>query len=192
MKDFVLITGNQYKADYLAKWLGLPVAHQKVDLEEIQSLDAREVAEHKARAAFSIVQKPVLVEDSALTFEALGKLPGTLIKWFLEELGCDGLAKLAQRLPSQRATASIVYALYDGDGEVRFFDAQVRGSIAPKSRGDLAFGWSAIFVPEGSAKTYGEMTDDELRVSTMRGLAIDKLRAYLTQAEQYFAGGGLG
>jgi len=182
MKDFVFITGNQYKADYLAKWLGLPVAHEKVELEEIQSLDAHEVAEHKARGAFNIVQKPVLVEDAALTFEALGKLPGTLIKWFLEELACEGLAKLAAGLPTQRATASIVYALYDGRSEVQFFDAQVAGSIVPKPRGEFGFGWNSLFLPDGSTKTYGEMTDDELRVSSPRGHAINKLRAYLTQA----------
>ena len=63
MKRLVFITGNQAKADYLAKWLGYPVEHQKVDLDELQSLDPHAVIEHKAKEAYKIVGEPVLVED---------------------------------------------------------------------------------------------------------------------------------
>jgi len=83
VNDIEFITGNQHKADYLAKWLGMPINHQKVDLTEIQSLDLHEVVEHKVREAYRIIQKSVLVEDVSLTFHALGRLPGTLVKWFL-------------------------------------------------------------------------------------------------------------
>ena len=178
MKDVVFITGNQHKADYLAKWLGLPLAHQKVELTEIQSLDLHAIAEHKARQAYAVVGKPVLVEDVALTFDAMGRLPGPLIKWFLEELDVGGLAQLAASLPSQAASASIVYALFDGQ-EVRFFEATVPGNIAPEPRGTHGFGWGGIFIPEGSTKTYAEMTDDEVRPFNMRAQAIDKLRTFL-------------
>ena len=88
MKRLVFITGNQAKADYLAKWLGYPVEHQKVDLDELQSLDPHAVIEHKAKEAYKIVGEPVLVEDVRFSFAAFGgKLPGTLVKWFLEEVG---------------------------------------------------------------------------------------------------------
>ena len=179
MKDLVFITGNQHKADYLAKWLGMPVEHQKVDLDEIQSLDAREVAEHKVRQAYERVQRPVLIEDVALTFTGLGRLPGTFIKWFLEELTVDGLCKLADGLSTREAVASITYALFDGT-EVRYFEASVKGVITSEPRGDSGFGWNAIFLPDGSDKTYAEMTDEELKPFSHRAKAIDKLREYLT------------
>lgn len=178
MKNVVFITGNQHKADYLAKWLGLPVAHQKVELDEIQSLNLREIAEHKARQAFAVVGKPVLVEDVALTFDAMGQLPGPLIKWFLQELDVTGLAQLAAGLPSQAASASIVYALFDGR-DMQFFEATVPGTIAAEARGTNGFGWGAVFIPEGNSKTYAEMTDNEARPFNMRAQAIDKLRAFL-------------
>lgn len=76
MKDITFITGNQYKADYLAKYLGLPVKHVKLDLDEIQSLDLKEIVEHKVRQAFDKLNMPVIVEDVSLEFEALGSLPG--------------------------------------------------------------------------------------------------------------------
>jgi inosine/xanthosine triphosphate pyrophosphatase family protein len=40
MKQITFITGNQKKADYLAKYLGFQVDHQKIDLDEIQEMDS--------------------------------------------------------------------------------------------------------------------------------------------------------
>lgn len=80
MKDAVFITGNQKKADYLSKYLGHTIDHVKVDLDEIQSLDLKEVVRHKMRQAYEKVGRPVLVEDVSLEFSALGKLPGTFIR----------------------------------------------------------------------------------------------------------------
>jgi inosine/xanthosine triphosphate pyrophosphatase family protein len=63
MQTIIFITGNQKKADYLAKYLGLSIEHEKIDLDEIQSLDLREIVEHKVKQAYAKVGKPVLVED---------------------------------------------------------------------------------------------------------------------------------
>ena len=65
----------------------MEVLHEKIDTDEIQSLDLDEVVEHKVRQAYAIAKKPILVEDTALEFSALGKLPGTFIKYFVQELG---------------------------------------------------------------------------------------------------------
>jgi inosine triphosphate pyrophosphatase len=185
MKDFVFITGNQHKADYLAKWLGMPVEHKKVDLEELQSLDLKEVVEHKARTAYATVQKPVLVEDVALIFAALGRLPGTMIKWFLEEIGNDGLCKIMQGYDDRQATASIMYAYYDG-AEMRTFEGHVDGRVArqPRSSDEAtawksSLSWNSVFIPNGSEKTYGQMSDEELVPFSHRRQAVNKLREFL-------------
>jgi non-canonical purine NTP pyrophosphatase (RdgB/HAM1 family) len=180
MKDFVLITGNQHKADHLRRWLDMPVEHHKVDLDEIQSLDARKVVEHKVRQAYEIMQKPVLVEDVSFVFEAMGHLPGPLIKWFLEDLGVLGLCKLADGLEHRRANISIVYAYYDGSA-IEYFESGMKGSVSSKPRGTNGFGWNAVFIPEGSDKTYAEMTDEEVRPLSIRAQAIERLRLFLEQ-----------
>lgn len=184
MTQFIFVTGNQQKADYLAKWLGHPVEHRKLDLEELQSLDLREVAEHKARAAYAQVQKPVLVEDVALTAHALGRLPGTLIRWFLEEVQPAGIARMLDGFADRSAEASIMYALYDGK-TMHFFEGNVQGEISKESRTSEVTGWksglswNSIFIPQGHNKTYAEMSDEELRPVSHRGQAIAKLRAFL-------------
>jgi inosine triphosphate pyrophosphatase len=186
MKDLVFITGNQSKADYLAKWLGVPIPHQKVELEELQSLDLREVTEDKARRAYAVVQKPVLVEDVALTFHALGRLPGTYIKWFLEELGVNGLCKILQGYDDRSATASIMYGLYDGE-TFRTFEAHMPGKIAPKPESfdkdngwKNSLSWNAVFIPDGADRTYAAMSDEELKSFSHRAQAIAKLREFQT------------
>jgi non-canonical purine NTP pyrophosphatase (RdgB/HAM1 family) len=180
--QFVFLTGNQHKADLLTKWLGKEVEHHKVDLDEIQSFDLRAVAEHKVKQAYALLKRPVLVEDVALTYGAMGRLPGPFIKWFLEDLGVDGLCKLADGLESRAVTASICYALYDGE-HVEFFENHVRGQVADKPRGEHGFGWNALFIPEGSTKTYAEMDDDEIRPFSHRAPAVAKLKEYLERQE---------
>lgn len=184
MKDFIFITGNQHKADYLAKWLEMPIEHQKVDLEEIQSLDLKTVIEDKARRAYAIVKRPVLVEDVALTFSALGRLPGTMVKWFLEEIGTEGLCKLLEAYSDRRATASIMYGLFDGK-ELHTFEAHVPGTVPDKPRSlealewKTSLSWNSVFIPDGATKTYAEMTDEEVKPFSHRASAVAKLKQYL-------------
>jgi XTP/dITP diphosphohydrolase len=180
MKDLTFITGNAHKAKYLEMWLGLPIAHHKLDLVEIQSLDPKEVVTHKVTEAYRQLQRPVLVEDVSLTFHALGKLPGTLVKWFLEELDVDGLCRLLDGYDDRTATVSIIYGLCDGE-LIRYFEGRAEGRIAPQPRGDRGFGWNPVFIPDGWQKTYAEMSDEEMGRVSFRAKAIAKLRAHLTE-----------
>jgi non-canonical purine NTP pyrophosphatase (RdgB/HAM1 family) len=178
MTDLTFITGNQNKAYFLAKHLGLPVVHHKLDLDEIQSLDPHEVVEHKVRQAYDVLHTPVLVEDASLIFTAMGRLPGTYIKWFVEELGREGLAQLAQHLPEQTAIGRVVYGLYDG-ADMRFFEGEMHGTIAPEPRGENGFGYDPIFINDGYDKTRAEMNEDDYAASSYRTPALAELRAYL-------------
>ncbi len=86
MHSITFITGNQKKADYMRKFLMMPIEHIKLDLDEIQSLDLREIVEHKVRQAYDKIQKPVLVDDVSFEFCSLGRIPGTFVKHFVAEL----------------------------------------------------------------------------------------------------------
>lgn len=180
MKKIVFITGNQHKADYLAHWLQLPLTHHKLDLDELQSLDPFAVVEHKARQAYEKLREPVLVEDTSLQFTAMGRLPGTLIKWFLEEVGNPGLCKIADGLDSREAQATVTYGYCDGN-DVSFFVGTTRGSIAVLPRGERGMGFDPSFIPEGQSKTFAEMTIEELQPFSPRAKAISKLKEFLQQ-----------
>ncbi len=178
MKELIFITGNQNKADFLAKWLGRPMKHHKLDLDELQSLDLHEVVEHKVRQAYEILKQPVLVEDASLTFTAMGRLPGTFIKWFAEELGYDGLVRLALSLPSQEAHGKVCYAFYDGK-ELRLFDGEMHGRISPELRGSGGFGFDPIFIHDDYDITRAEMDEATYAKTSYRTGAMIKLKQYL-------------
>ena len=180
MKQITFITGNQRKVDYLKRWLELPLHHHKLDLDEIQSLDTRTVAEHKARQAYNILKEPVLVEDTALTFAAMGRLPGTYVKWFLEEIGVSGLCKIADSLEHRKAFATVTYAFCDGQ-DVHFFEGRVDGLVAPKPRGTQGMGWDPVFIPAGADKTFAQMEPDEVKQFSPRVRAIAPLKKFLAE-----------
>ena len=178
MQQIIYITSHPKKAEQLSWHLYHPVTHLKLNLPEIQSLDPREVIRAKAEEAYHRLQKPVLVEDFSLRFEALGALPGPLIKWFLSALKPDGICKLLDTYPSRRATAQVYFALIDENG-VHIFDGARAGTIANRPRGEAGYGTDGIFIPEGWEKTWAEMSKEEQIASSVRRISIQKLEEYL-------------
>ena len=176
MDQITFITGNAGKAERLRKHLPIPLLHKSVDLPEIQSLDLREVAKHKAEEAYKYVNGPVLVEDVSLRFNAMKGLPGPLIKWFLQDLDNAGMCTMLNIYTDRSAVATVCFALFDGN-ETHFFEESRNGIIAPEPRGPKRFGWDPIFIPEGYHKTWAEMTDEETVSSSMRRPALAKLQA---------------
>jgi XTP/dITP diphosphohydrolase len=180
MANITFITGNQAKADFLAKFLDHPVAHQKVDQDEIQSLDIKEIAAHKARGAYEIVKAPVLVEDMGLTFNALNQLPGAFTKWFIESMALDGMCKILNSYKDRSAYAQICFAYYDGK-KMEFFEGRIDGEIADTPRGNGGFGFDPIFIPNGSEKTLAEMNEEEIKKFSLRTTTVfPKIKEFLT------------
>lgn len=180
IQTLTFITGNPAKAEQLTHHLNYPVTHKKLDLPEIQSLDLREIVKRKAKEAYKEVGGPVIVEDTSLIFHALGKLPGPLIKWFLTELDNDGLCKLLDGYEERNAIGQVCVGLYDGR-EIHFFEGEQRGMVAQNPRGEKGFGWDPIFIPEGHAKTWGEMDREEQKETSMRRVALKKLEKFLAE-----------
>ena len=172
------ITSNPTKAEQLGLHLGVNVDHHAVDLAEIQSLNLAEVIEHKAREAFEFVGRPVLVEDTALVFNALGNLPGPLIKWFFQEIGTEGLCRLLDSYDDRSAKAMVLFGYYDGD-ELKTYLGEMDGAIADTPRGDSGFPSDTIFIPKGYDKTWAEMTAEEQSATSIRRMALKKLEADL-------------
>jgi inosine triphosphate pyrophosphatase len=85
------VTGNLNKAKEVAEILGteFPFDIERVDadLPELQGTPEA-VVRQKAQEAARQLGRPVIVEDTSLSFMAWGgALPGVYIKWFLHDLG---------------------------------------------------------------------------------------------------------
>ena len=177
MQTITFITGNQKKADYLAKYLGLEVLHEKVDLDELQSLDLREIVEHKVRQAYEKVHKPVIVDDVSLEFSCLGRLPGTFIRFFVDEIPLENICSLIDG-KDRSAIARCGYGYYDG---VRFeyFEGKLDGTVADHAAWERWFGWDKIFTPDGYEITRGEMNEEDYEKTYLQIKPIEKVREFL-------------
>ena len=178
MIKVVYITGNPHKAEYFSKIMGQDIDHMKVDVDEIQSLDLTEIVTHKVKQAYELVQGPVLIEDTKLTFNALNGLPGPLIKWFLEQLGAEGLCKILDPFDDRSAVAGAAAAYYDGH-LLEVFTKEHAGKIALKPDGTDGFGWNRVFIPEGSDKTLAQMDEETFKSYYNKIKPFDELKAFL-------------
>jgi non-canonical purine NTP pyrophosphatase (RdgB/HAM1 family) len=160
MIDVTFITGNQNKADYLSRQLGIEIKHRKLDLDELQSTDLHVIVEHKLKQAYGICQTPVMVEDVSLVFNALGELPGPYIKWFVEKSGDEACCRMLDGFDDRGAVIRCTYGYYDGE-QLEFFDSEALGSISDKPKGVNGFGFDRFFIHEGQDITRAEMTQEE-------------------------------
>ena len=174
MIEYVLVTGNDAKHREAERILGRPLARERLDLPEIQAPTTAEVALQKARAAFALLGRPVIIEDAGVELDAFGTFPGPFIK-FWETLG--GLASICRAVdgPAMRGAAAVcVLGVCTAEGSF-VVEGRTRGTIAEHPRGANGFGWDAIFVPEGAERTFGEMSPAEKDAVSHRRRAWEKL-----------------
>lgn len=171
------ITGSEEKFRE-AKAIIPELEQLDLDLIEVQSIDAKQVIEAKLKEASKHRSGNFVVEDTSLYLNNLKGLPGPLIKWFMKTIGNDGLAEIAQKIGNdKKAVAKTIIGYSDGD-KVSFFEGIILGNIVTP-RGENGFGWDAIFQPENSNKTFGEMTNEEKNSISMRKIAFNKLNDFI-------------
>jgi len=162
MKDVVFVTGNADKAARFSQHMGMDIAHEAAELDEIQTLNPAELVSHKARQAYEQISKPVLVEDVTFVYEALGELPGPFVKFFVDaDNGPEKMCRMLDGFENRRAEGRCTFGYFDGR-ELKTFSGIVRGNIAEHPRGMGGYGFDRIFEVDGSnGRTAAELADDE-------------------------------
>jgi len=173
------ITGSKHKLAEAKAILGEDkVEGLDIDLPEIQETDPHKIIAEKLEEARKHHGGEFIVEDSSLCLDALGGLPGPLIKWFLKSIGNEGLVEIARKMGEDRAQAKTLIGYSNGNGETEFFEGVVEGRIVSSS-GESDFGWEPIFEVSGHGRTFAEMDFEEKNAISMRKIALEKLRNYL-------------
>ena len=174
--QFTFVTGNSNKVKEAADILKVSLEQVEVEgLIEMQTQDLDELVSHKCQQAYQALNSPVLVEDSGLQFKAWKGLPGALVKWFENTVGCEGMLRMLQSFDDRSATAVCCLAIHDGR-RVQVVRGEVDGTIAGEIRGGNGFGWDVFFIPEGHKKTYAEMEPEEKNAISHRKIALEKLK----------------
>lgn len=129
-----------------------------------------------------------LADDSGLEVEALNGAPGI----YSARYGGSGLDDTARRAhllealkdvltEKRRARFVCVVALADPQTEeVDIASGECAGHITHAPRGENGFGYDPIFIPDGYAKTFGELSNEIKKRISHRALALAIMRDLLT------------
>jgi non-canonical purine NTP pyrophosphatase (RdgB/HAM1 family) len=180
--QLILVSTNPNKGIEAERILGQPVLRVSLTLPEIQAATVEEITRYKLETAKSKGYKRLIVEDVSLGFDELGNFPGPYVRWLLEAAGGKGLAAVAYALNNRAARAQCCVGYWDGS-QVRLFLGETQGDILVKPRGERTFGWDAWFQPQGSEKTFAEMTAEEKDAVSHRGRAYRKLGDHLAKSK---------
>ena len=166
----VLVTGNRDKLAEARRLCGADLEAVDVDLPEIQSLDLITVLRAKGEEAFRRLERPLIVEETGLELSAMAGFPGPLVKWMLQALGADGIARAAIALGDDRVTARCGLLLLTAGRDVVAV-GETHGRVVLPGRGERGFGWDPVFIADGESRTYAELRPEEKDRISHRGRA---------------------
>ena len=174
-------TGNINKfneARSILRPFGISVGMLRMKGDEIQSDSLKEISQTSAKNAFKRTHLPIFVEDAGLFIDDLNGFPGPYAAYVYKTIHNSGILKLMEKAADRHAKFQSVIAYFDQPlCEPEYFEGESKGEITQterKPQGKLPFGFDPIFQPEGSSKTFAEMTVEEKNGYSHRAKAIRK------------------
>lgn len=140
-------------------------------------------AAQKARYLYERTGCDCFADDTGLEVEVLGGAPGVHSARYATD-GHDFAANnrlLLRNLEgcgNRRARFRTVIALILG-GEEHLFEGIVEGRIDTREAGCGGFGYDPLFIPDGFACSFAEMSVEEKNAVSHRGRAVRKLAEFL-------------
>src|SRR3989344_606299 len=146
-----IVTSNHGKfleiKDILGKF-GIRSIQEPIETKE-QGNTLEERCLSKPQDAYSKLQKPLIVDDTGLFFEAFENFPGPFPKKVFTELGFDGILEKLKGKNRQAYFKTLI--CYIGKTGHKFFDGSVNGKISDKvfDGGHKSLPYDRIFIPDG-------------------------------------------
>ncbi len=136
----------------------------------------------KALAAATATGLPALSDDSGFCVAALDGAPGVLsARWAGESKDFGAaMALVHDRMgdaADKRAWFVAALCLAWPDGHTETFLGRVDGTVVWPPRGEHGFGYDPMFLPAGSAVTFGEMDPDAKHAISHRARAFAQVLA---------------
>lgn len=180
------VTANPHKlreAEEILSVKSVDVVPYTFKITELQTDDPETLVRDKLLKAFARLHRPLFVEHTGLALEYLGGLPGGLTQVFWDTLQAERFAELFGAVGSSNSVMARTTVAYCDGKRIHIFVGEVGGTIVQSPRGDRAFQWDCVFVPDGSSETFAEMGSRKNEIS-MRRIALDKLALHLSQENQ--------
>lgn len=144
-----------------------------------------ENAREKATVINKLTTENCFSEDTGLQVESLENEPGVRSARYAGEEADNkkNIALLLKNLKNiiyRNAHFKTVICLLINKEEY-FFTGICKGKIIHEERGEMGFGYDAVFIPEGDDKTFAEMTMEQKNKYSHRKKALVKLTNFLNE-----------
>lgn len=196
MKSIIVATKNQGKAADFRQMLtpyGIDVQtlldfpEAMPDVEETGTT-FHENAQLKAEQIASLLQMPVIADDSGLVIDALEGRPGIYSARYAGEptddcLNYEKVLKEMKDVPEAERTARFVCVLaFAQPGKATIYrEGKCEGVIGTTAKGEHGFGYDPIFIPAGYHETMAELEQAKKNTLSHRYHALVAFQAWLDE-----------
>ncbi|MBS1948666.1 MAG: RdgB/HAM1 family non-canonical purine NTP pyrophosphatase [Bacteroidetes bacterium] len=189
MTKLIFATNNQHKVDEIQSAISnsievVSLKEAGIDIDIPEPHDTLEAnASEKSGTIHQLTKMNCFSEDTGLEVEALNGEPGVKsARYAGEDKSFDkNIDKLLSKLGSnqnRKARFRTVISLIL-DHKEHLFEGICEGKILMAEKGEKGFGYDPVFMPEGSNKSFAEMSIDEKSKFSHRKKAVDKMTAFL-------------
>ena len=190
IQTLIFATNNQNKVHEIRSVLGnsfeiITLKEADIDIDIPEPHDTlEENAREKSTVINNLTGKNCFSEDTGLEVTALNGEPGVMsARYAGEEANFkNNISKLLDNLKdTQERTAQFrtVISLILNDKEYQF-EGICKGQIITEELGTGGFGYDAVFIPDGSTKTFAEMDLPEKNIFSHRKKATAKFIDFLS------------
>ena len=145
-----------------------------------------ENAKIKSSYGYKKIKLPCFADDSGICISAFDGFPGIKSKRFLKKNTDHN--KTFKTIINKAKELSNFHAYFQTSISLTFenqsiyFKGVIHGKITSKPKGKFGFDYDPIFIPNGSKKTFGEMSMNEKNKISHRALAINKFKKFLIKS----------
>ena len=150
MNEIYFVSHNIYKYSEIKSIVDnritdLHLKFCKRNITEIQHQKIEKIAIEKAKFAYNVVKKPIIIEDDGLFINSLNGFPGQYSSYVLKSIGNRGIIRLLKGYRDRSAFFKSVF-VYSNGIIVKVFYGKINGKISSTIKDD-GWGYDPIFIP---------------------------------------------
>jgi XTP/dITP diphosphohydrolase len=160
----------------------------KQNIVEIQDEKIEKIAIEKAKSAYNIVKRPIIIEDDGLFINSLNGFPGQYSSYVFKSIGNRGILRLLEGSRARSAFFKSIF-VYTNGIITRVFIGQINGKISATIT-DGGWGYDPIFIPltdyidddDNNNKTFATLSKTNKKNElSHRRIALDKFVKWFHQ-----------
>lgn len=171
-------TSNDQKFKEAQAMLPYPLKRVEIFLDEIQDASIHQIVKRKVEDAYSLIGKPVFVDDVGVYLDVWHGFPGPFVKFMMQNNSNDLLLYMMRNEENRKIRVVSAVGFCDGK-RAEVFMGDITGTLAKNERGPEGWGLDPVVIPDGFDKTWAELGDKIKYTKSHRHNSLEKLQEFL-------------